>query len=70
MILTKNQYMKKKKRINHLIHSKNKHIYCTLLINYYLYIYIYIYTFHNTLVAHNINLLCNLKVKYLFIFII
>ena len=65
MILTKNQYMKKKKRINHLIHSKNKHIYCTLLIS-----YIYIYTFHNTLVAHNINLLYNLKVKYLFIFII
>ena len=59
--------MKKKKRINHLIHSKNKHIYCTLLISF---IYIYIYTFHNTLVAHNINLLYNLKVKYLFIFII
>ena len=60
------------KRINHLIYSKNKHIYkhiyCTLLISYYLFLYIYIY--HNTLVAHNMNLLYNLKVKYLFIFII
>ena len=60
------------KRINHLIYSKNKHIYkhCTLLISYYLFIYIYIYIYHNTLVAHNMNLLYNLKVKYLFIFII
>ena len=41
------------------------------LIYYYLYIYIYTHTFHNTLVSHNMNLLYNnLKVKYLFIFII
>ena len=48
------------------MHFENKHFYCTLLINYYL----YIYAFHNTLVSHNMNLLYNLKVKYLFIFII
>ena len=35
-------YIQQKKRINHLINSENKHIYCTLLISYYLYIYIYI----------------------------
>ena len=41
------------------------------LIYYYFYIYIYIFAFHNTLVSHNMNLLYyNLKVKYLFIFII
>ena len=33
-------------------------------------IYIYIYAFHNTLVSHNMNLLYNLKLKYLIIFII
>ena len=55
------------------MNSENKHIYCTLLISYYQYIYIYIYisiylsiyAFHNTLVSHNMNLLYNLKVKYL-----
>ena len=37
----------------------------------YYYFYIYIFAFHNTLVSHNMNLLYyNLKVKYLFIFII
>ena len=56
----------KKKRINHFIHSENKHIYCTLLISYYL----HTHTLNNTLVSHNMNLLYNLKVKYLFIFII
>ena len=52
------------------MHFENKHIYCTLLINYYFYIYIYIYAFNNTLVSHHMYLLYNLKVKYLFIFII
>ena len=42
------------------MHSKNKHIYCILLISYYL--YIYIYAFHNTLVLHNMNLSYNSKV--------
>ena len=38
---------------------------------FYIYIYIYIFAFHNTLVSHNMNLLYyNLKVKYIFIFII
>ena len=68
-ILTKNNIQKKKK--NHLIHSKSKHIYCILLISYYfIYIYIYIYAFNNTLVLHYMNLLYNLKLKYLIIFII
>ena len=52
------------------MYSENKHIYCTFLISYYFYIYIYIYAFHNTLVSNNMNLLYNLKVKYLIIFII
>ena len=56
MTFTKNN-IQKKKGINHLIHSENKHIYSTLLINYYL----YIYAFHNTLVSHNMNLLYKFK---------
>ena len=44
------------------MHSKNKHIYCILLISYYFYTYIYIYAFHNTLVLHNMNLSYNSKV--------
>ena len=62
--IDKNNIQKKK---NHLMHSKNKHIYCTILISYYL--YIYIYAFHNTLISHNMNWLYNLKVKY-FLFIL
>ena len=34
------------------------------------YIYVCVCAFHNTLISHNMNLLYNLKVKYLFIFII
>ena len=30
--------------------------------------YIYIYAFHNTSISHNMNLLYNLKVKYLIIY--
>ena len=48
------------KRKKKLLHSFNK-----LLL-----LYIYIYAFHNTLVSYNMNLLYNLKVKYLFICII
>ena len=62
--------MYEKKRINHFMHSENKHIYCTLLISYYLYTHTHTHTLNNTLVSHNMNLLYNLKVKYLFIFII
>ena len=64
--------MYEKKRINHLMHFENKHIYCTLLISYYLHTHTHTHThtLNNTLVSHNMNLLYNLKVKYLFIFII
>ena len=51
------------------MYFENKHIYCILLISYY-FIYIYIYVFNNTLVLHYMNLLYNLKLKYLIIFII
>ena len=49
------------------MHSEN--IYLLHSFNKLLLIYIYIYAFHNTLVSHNMNLLYNLKIKYLFIFI-
>ena len=57
------------------MHSENKHIYCTLLISYkllliYMCVCVCVCAFHNTLVSHNMNLLYNLKVKYLIIFVI
>ena len=36
----------------------------------YTHTYIYIYRFYDTLVSHNMHSLCNLKVKYSFVFII